>query len=71
MEASSIPLFVDEAKPVTEQSRTPEMAATVLVLPPPYHRHENSNPDSLLIAAKMAGGLALAFVTMVGYLALR
>ena len=41
------------------------------VLPQPYHRHENSNPDSLLIAAKMAGGLALAFVTMVGYLALR
>ena len=70
MEAGSIPLFVDEAKPVTEQSQTGALR-TEPVLPQPYHRHENSNPDSLLIAAKMAGGLALAFVTMVVYLALR
>ncbi len=73
MEASSIPLFVDEAKPVTLQSQRTGIGAirTELVLPPPYQRHENSNPDSLRIAAKMAGIVALVFITMVGYLALR
>ncbi len=70
MEVSSIPLFFDKAKPVTQQSKIAAVGSE-LVLPPPYQRHENSNQDSLLIAAKMMGVLAMTLIAMIGYLALR